>query len=362
MTPHIHTNVPAIGDKVTVDGKTFTFAEMRSVVDIDRDLPEHDGRWPNESWFVVANLDSGGQRMGLQVHFLVQRLPGGATDIVQLNVVVVNESTGVARAAEYIHPLDQVEIGTDRLNLVTPELTWTGDRNGYTMSVKADVAQIDITATSSGPPLLMNGQGQVRFLGLDEQYDFAFPAMNTSGTVVLDSQPYDVTGISWLDRQWGGLPDFFAESLGKSPEAAAAGAGAEPPASPMNWMWICPQLDNGVNISLAQLRDMVNQEIFLTLTAVHPDGTHVVAPTMLPVEATNHWTSPVTGRSYPTRCVVRAPQIGTELIIEVPCKEQEIVSKEPSLTKYEGAATVTGTYQGEPVTGHAYLELVGDWS
>ena len=65
MTPHIHTNVPAIGDKVTVDGKTFTFAEMRSVIDIDRDLPEHDGRWPNESWFVVASLDSGGQRIGL---------------------------------------------------------------------------------------------------------------------------------------------------------------------------------------------------------------------------------------------------------------------------------------------------------
>ncbi|MFF3466599.1 lipocalin family protein [Streptomyces sp. NPDC002619] len=130
----------------------------------------------------------------------------------------------------------------------------------------------------------------------------------------------------------------------------------------MNSIWICPQLDNGVNIVIAQLRDLVNQQIFLALTAVHPDGTHVVAPTMLPVEATDPWTSPVTGRSYPTRCVVRAPKIGTELIIEVPYKEQEIVPKEPSLTKFEGAATVTGTYQGQRVAGHAYLELVGDWS
>ncbi|MFJ6571137.1 lipocalin-like domain-containing protein [Streptomyces sp. NPDC091292] len=352
-------HVPAIGDKVTVDGKTFTVAEPRSVIDIDRDLPEHSGRWPNESWFVVANLDSGGQRFGLQVHFLVQRPPGG-TDIAQLNVVVVNEGTGASRATEYIHPLEQTEIGTDRFSLSSPELTWTGDRNGYTLSVKGDEVRIDLTATASGPPLLMNAQGQMRFLGLDEQYEFAFPAMKTSGTVVLDSASYDVTGISWLDRQWGGLPDFFADSLGKSHEAAQTSA--ETPAGPMNWMWICPQLDNGVNIGLAQLRDMVNQEIFLALTAVHPDGTHVVAPTMLPVEATDHWTSPVTGRSYPTRCVVRAPQIDTQLIIEVPYKEQEIVSKEPSLTKFEGAATVTGTYQGQQVTGHAYLELVGDWS
>lgn len=181
----------------------------------------------------------------------------------QLNVVVVNESIGTSRVAEYIHPLDQVQVGTDRFSLSTPELTWTGDRDGYTLSVKGDDVRIDLTATSSGPPLLMNGQGQM---------------------------------------------------------------------------------------------------LFLALTAVHPDGTHVVAPTMLPVEATDAWTSPRTGRSYPTRCVVRAPQIGTELIIEVPYKEQEIVSKEPSLTKYEGAATVTGTYLGQRVTGHAYLELVGDWS
>jgi hypothetical protein len=118
----------------------------------------------------------------------------------------------------------------------------------------------------------MNGQGQMLFLGLDEQYGFAFPAMRTTGTVVLDSTTYDVTGISWLDRQWGGLPDVFADSLGKAPEAAQTGA--QPRASPMNRIWICPQLDNGTTIAIAQLRDMVNQQIFLALTAVHPDSTY----------------------------------------------------------------------------------------
>ncbi|MER7178632.1 lipocalin-like domain-containing protein [Streptomyces hyaluromycini] len=135
----------------------------------------------------------------------------------------------------------------------------------------------------------MNGQGQMLFRGLDEQYEFAFPAMTTSGSVVLDSQSYEVTGTSWLDRQWGGLPDLFTHSLGRSPEAARSSA--RPP-SPMNWIWICPQFDNGINIAVARLRDMVNQQIFLALTAVHPDGTHVVAPTMLLVGATAPWTGP----------------------------------------------------------------------
>jgi hypothetical protein len=46
----------------------------------------------------------------------------------------------------------------------------------------------------------------------------------------------------------------------------------------------------------------------------------------------------------------------------VPYKQQEIVSSVDILTKFEGTATVTGTYQGQQVTGHAFLEFVGNWS
>ncbi len=107
---------------------------------------------------------------------------------------------------------------------------------------------------------------------------------------------------------------------------------------------------------------MINDKIYIMLTAVHPDGTHVVVPRIEPVEMSEYWTSPVTGHRYPTRCVFRASQIDTELIVEVPYKQQEIVSSVDILTKFEGSATVTGTYQGQQVTGYAFLELVGNWS
>ncbi len=38
---------------------------------------------------------------------------------------------------------------------------------------------------------------------------------------------------------------------------------------------------------------------------------------------------------------------------------QEIVS--PTEPKYEGAATVSGTYGGETVTGFTLIELMGNW-
>jgi hypothetical protein len=78
----------------------------------------------------------------------------------------------------------------------------------------------------------------------------------------------------------------------------------------------------------------------------------------------SYWTNPATGRRYPTRCVFHAPQIDTELIIEVPFKfkQQEIASSAGAFTKFEGAATPTGTYEGQQVSGYGYLELVGNWS
>jgi predicted secreted hydrolase len=322
---------------------TYAVTESRSVLDIDRDGPWHGGRWPAESWFIVSNLDSGGQRIGLQLQFQIQTPPTGA-EVVQLDVVVVNETAGISRNFEYLYPRDQVELSADRMYISTPELTFSGDRNGCAVSARGKDARIDITTTTAAPPVLMNGQGQFFFIDVSEQYEYAFPAMPTTGTVVLDTVTYQVSGTSWLDRQWGALPGVFAAGPGGA-QAPGAPGGAAPKV--MNWIWTNPQLDNGVNVAAAQIRDMINGKIYIMLTAVHPDG--------------EYWTSPATGHRYPTRCVFRAPQIDTELTVEVPYKQQEIVSSVDILTKFEGTATVTGTYQGQQVTGHAFLELVGNW-
>ena len=96
-------NPSAPPDKVTVDGVAYAVTESRTVLDVDRDLPWHNGRRPMDSWFIVSNLESGGQRIGLQVHFLIQTLPTGA-DVVQLNVVVVNETAAATRRSTSPRP------------------------------------------------------------------------------------------------------------------------------------------------------------------------------------------------------------------------------------------------------------------
>jgi hypothetical protein len=246
------TDQHAPAEQVTVDGVTYEVAESRSVLDIDRDGPWHGGRWPAESWFIVSNLDSGGQRIGLQLQFQIQTPPTGA-EVVQLDVVVVNETAGISRNFEYLYRRDQVELSADRMCISTPQLTFSGDRSGCAVSARGKDARIDITTTTAAPPVLMNGQGQFVFIDVSEQYEYAFPAMPTTGTVVLDEVTYQVTGTSWLDRQWGALPGVFAAGP-VGAQAPGAPGGAAPKV--MNWIWTNPQLDNGVNVAAAQIRDL----------------------------------------------------------------------------------------------------------
>jgi hypothetical protein len=129
----ISTNPPTRAEKVTVDG---------TVVYIDRDLPWHRGRWPNESWWIVSNLDSDGQRIGLQLQFLIQTPPTGV-ELMYLNVVVVNETAGISRNFEYLYHGEQVELGADRMYISTPELTFSGDRNGCAVSVRGKDTRVE---------------------------------------------------------------------------------------------------------------------------------------------------------------------------------------------------------------------------
>jgi predicted secreted hydrolase len=113
-------------------------------------------------------------------------------------------------------------------------------------------------------------------------------------------------------------------------------------------------------MSIGHIKEFDKKRLTTAATCVKPDGTHVVT-VIEPVEEIEHWVSPTTGNKYPTKVVLRAPSIDCVLTVEVPYKAQEIVSTVGGVTKYEGAAIVTGTFEGEKVSGECYLELVGYW-
>lgn len=89
---------------------------------------------------------------------------------------------------------------------------------------------------------------------------------------------------------------------------------------------------------------------------IDPATSYAIVPWMSPVDpranlATHgDWKSPVMGQNYPTRFKIQIPSLDASFEVTCTPREQEIVSKLSGVNKYEGAADVTGTCRGEPVT------------
>ncbi|WP_322750271.1 MULTISPECIES: lipocalin family protein [unclassified Frankia] len=286
---------------------------------------------PNESWYVVAHVTAGGHRYGFFVHYLTNAMGAGSA------VSITDETTSWYTRSEVKLPSRGGISGAPGVDIHTENITWTGDATQMKLQAKVPEGQIDVTFRPRGQVLYNLGTGYFPMFGeaAYPNYEYAFPSMATSGTLTLNGRAERLSGQSWLDHQWGPLPNLA------SPKAGAG------------WTWMDLNLSNGDKISLWDMR--YNTE-HTWGTIVSPDGTHTIAPATITPDASSVWTSPTTGARYPTRFKVTIPGQHAELHVTVTTKDQELVA---AGSRYEGSATVTGTYEGRRVTGYTYVEQVG---
>jgi predicted secreted hydrolase len=183
-----------------------------------------------------------------------------------------------------------------------------------------------------------NGTGLFPFLN-GSSYYYSLPSLRTSGTLTLSGKTGKVTGLSWLDRQWG---TWDWTQLHR-------------------WTWMSIQLRNGDSINLWDLLSKQGEQHWATV--LHRDGSEsLVSVAPLAERATDFATSPTTGQRYAGKWTVEIPALKTRLTVTATPTLQEIQAKMPvSPGINEAASTVTGTYQGKPTTGKAYVEQLGIW-
>ena len=291
-----------------------------------------------DSWFFVSHLTSGGDRLDLLVHYM-RLTPKEGDPVVQAMASVLDSVSGKFVVEEKNYQASETTLSTASLNVQTPSGGLTGDASAMHVTACFQRININLTLAHQGPLLADLGTGIIPFYG-DINYDYALPSMTTSGSVVVDGKSYQVAGTSWFDRQWGRLgPAFWKHK---------------------KWTWLGISLDNGVHISLSDIIEGDKEHAFAT--TLHPDGRHeIVAVEPLAEGATNIWKSAATGHRYPTQWMISIPMLKARLRVEPFVREQEVVSPMGE-HKYEGASSVAGQMEGEPVTGHAIVELVGDWN
>lgn len=324
------------GEVASLDGNP-----MNIFVSAGEDLAAKPGPWGFDSWFVTSHLDTPRGQVDLLVHFMRVVTAPGAPAFVQAMASVLDSGTGRYMSEEQDFPEDQCSLSTKKCEVITPIASIGGDRQALNLSGTWPAAGVscDLTLSEAGPMLANAATGLWPMLG-GLTYHYALPTMTTTGTITIDGETVDVGGNSWLDRQWGSSRSF-GETAWK-------------------WVWFGICLDDGTRLSCWDLLEPDRRHRFATVLS--PNGAHEVVALEPTVErASRVWTSPETGHVYPTSWVAHMPQIDTELVMEPDVLEQEFVSPNEMLHKYEASAPVTGTLHGRPVTGWATIELVGSW-
>ena len=321
--------------------------------------------YKTEWWYFTGHLRTTGEparRLGYQFTFFRIGVskdappPGSAWaagDVIMGHAALTDLETGrhrfselVVRAAPLLggfgrHPDPRIvwSVGPPG----TPDewrLGWNGDGFDFTM---ADAGQSFSFSLSTRPlkPVVFQGPGGLSRKGegaTEASHYYSFTRMATSGTVRLEGKEWEVSGVSWMDKEFG------SNQLGEDTEG---------------WDWFSLQLDDGREVMLYRLRGRDGGARYAGATLVDPAGAvRYLRPGEWTLQATREWTSPVTRAAYPAGWTLEIPPAGIRAVITPRLADQENRSALlPNLFYWEGSVRVE-TRSGERM-GQGYAELTG---
>lgn len=198
--------------------------------------------------------------------------------------------------------------------------------------------QLQLDLNSDKPPVLNGDAGLSRKADAAgaASYYYSMPRVQATGTVSRKGVALAVSGLTWLDREWG------SGSLGPRQQG---------------WDWFALDLDDGSSLMFYALRDRDGRrDRHSAGTFVDPKG-HVTALTNDDVDITvqRHWRSP-RGGQYPAQWSLRVGSQDLRLQVTPLLADQEL-STQPRY--WEGAVRVSGEHRGTAVNAQGYVELVG---
>lgn len=352
-------------------GKNDPIPPSQSVIQLPKDHYLHIGT-PTEWWWHTGTLKSGSRTLGFEINASSLKynpsnpsgnspIPFGLTQVMLTDVSNGRhfEKTTISPPpffnpdtwAEHDPSKDwSVELGNVSMHAPQVEPTDMTVKAGFEDADTGTIVQFDLRLTQNGPPFIVWGTGVLPDSPRPPQLDtnnfyYSLTRLSASGKVVIGNEILDVTGVTWMDHEYG----LFSDSHGNAPK----------------WVLQDIQLDNGVCLSnyvvvspgkTLELNKSVPSQV--TVQTKNHDGTysnHFVDSILTPYGRT--WKSPKTQGNYFMQLKIEIPAFNATLDVSSLVDSQEFaISESPNNSIYEGVATATGSFDGEDVQGTAWIE------
>jgi predicted secreted hydrolase len=206
----------------------------------------------------------------------------------------------------------------------------------YRLRGSIEGGSLDLTISTTRPPLLEGGAGVVPMGSSGYSYYYSLTNMTTAGTLTLAGKPLGVTGMTWMDHQWGSWKWSGIKG----------------------WDWMGVQLDNGTSLVLSNFA--AAKLTLKSATISFPNGSQLLTTNSSMAPMNHFWTSPRTKTKYPQGWHVKVPAIGLDAVVTPTLPNQEVVDPlSLGPTYWEGSCRLSGTLKGKPISGLTYTELVG---
>jgi len=188
-------------------------------------------------------------------------------------------------------------------------------------------------------PVVLNGDNGLSRKSAEvgnASYYYSLPRLRTSGSLFVNGQSHAVTGLSWLDREWG------SSALARDQRG---------------WDWFALQLSDGTDLMFYVLRgtDGAPDE-FSAGTWIDVAGVaNALARDDVVIEVTDTWQNE-RGDRYPSAWNLSIPDRGVEISVRPVLADQELTT---NVRYWEGAVDVEGSSAGRIISGRGYVELTG---
>lgn len=312
--------------------------------------PEFQTEW----WYFTGNLETTDRRhFGYQLTFFRSALmprPSSRDSAWATNQVYMAHFALTDTTSQQFHHFERFSRSAKNLAgaAAEPFRVWLEDwfaKGGIsvtlpiTLSAKEERIGINLELDSSKPIVLqgMDGLSQKSSEPGNASYYYSFTRMPTVGRIQVGEDTFEVSGHSWLDREWS------TSALGKNQ---------------VGWDWFSFQFDDGREMMYYQLRlqDGTPDPLSRGMLVSGEGETESISPHQIQIDVLERWTSRQTGSIYPSKWRLRLDE--KELVLEVTPRlpQQEI---DATFRYWEGAVTINGRFSGGTIEGSGYIEMTG---
>ena len=231
------------------------------------------------------------------------------------------------------------EASSGEFDMPTADWRMSGNGEDYHLSFGVGDYTVELEAESKKPAVLHHGSGLVDLGVAGKTYYYSRTRLETSGTVTVAGVSHPVTGVSWMDHQWG---EFTTLGIG--------------------WDWLSLNLDDGSDLMVSVVWEQEGHKPISTYgTYVPADSSSIHLPgDDISLDSSGTWTSPATGAVYPMGWKLRVDSPELDLSLTASMEEAEFaLSTFIPVIYWEGSVAATGTRKGTPVAGRGFVEMVG---